>query len=302
MILSSGINAEYGSDKTKNMGVPFFYRWLTQRYPHVLLKCIEVGEEETSPNVYTDNLYLDFNSILHMFFHPHDTPQPRSLTEVMNHVCGYMDRIVNLIRPRNILFISIDGVAPKSKLNNQRGRRFRNSREKKFEYFLSHDSKNMGHVELEKKIVFDSEGISESEILEDSNFITPGTCFMEFARNWIRRHVENRLLSHPHWKILKVIFSDSLTPGEGEHKIMDFIRSQKLEPGYNSRLRHVLYGNDADLIMLGLGLHEAHVMLLRELDPNKHVSSAIPTTEKKTTKSDQNLPKKKKKKKKSTLR
>jgi 5'-3' exoribonuclease 2 len=75
------------------------------------------------------------------------------------------------------------------------------------------------------------------------------------------------------WKGLTIIFSDAFVPGEGEHKILDFIRTQRSQKDYKPDTSHCIYGADADLIMLGLSTHETHFFILREvfMNPNDKV-------------------------------
>lgn len=80
----------------------------------------------------------------------------------------------------------------------------------------------------------------------------------------LKYYVRKRISEDAEWRNVKVIFSGHDVPGEGEHKIQEFIRMSKAQPDYNPNTRHCLYGLDADLMMLGLLSHDPHFCLLRE--------------------------------------
>lgn len=79
------------------------------------------------------------------------------------------------------------------------------------------------------------------------------------------RYFVNKKVTHDaDWQGCEIVLSGHEVPGEGEHKIMEYIRNAKAQPNYNPNMRHCLYGLDADLIMLGLLSHDPHFCLLRE--------------------------------------
>ncbi|XP_008264500.2 5'-3' exoribonuclease 1 isoform X2 [Oryctolagus cuniculus] len=226
------------------MGVPKFYRWISERYP-----CLsEVVKEHQIPEF--DNLYLDMNGIIHQCSHPNDDDVHFRISEdkIFTDIFHYLEVLFRIIKPRKVFFMAVDGVAPRAKMNQQRGRRFRSAKEAEDKI---------------KKAVEKGETLP-TEARFDSNCITPGTEFMARLHEHLKYFVNMKISTDKSWQGVTIYFSGHETPGEGEHKIMEFIRSEKAKPDHDPNTRHCLYGLDADLIMLGLTSHEAHFSLLRE--------------------------------------
>jgi 5'-3' exoribonuclease 2 len=91
------------------MGVPAFFRWLTLRYPKIVIEAMEelnlgldinkiiennTGDNLAMPSI--DNLYFDMNGIIHPCAHPEDREPPSSLEEMFNSIFDYCDKIIRI--------------------------------------------------------------------------------------------------------------------------------------------------------------------------------------------------------------
>ena len=257
------------------MGVPAFFRWLTLRYPKIVIEAredlnigfdlnkiieINIGDDFKMPSI--DNLYFDMNGIIHPCAHPEDREPPSSLEEMFNSIFDYCDKIIRIIKPKKLIYLAIDGVAPRAKMNQQRRRRFR----------AAIDSEQRERISKKLEKEWRSKGLpsqfldinNKTKFKFDSNYITPGSEFLDQCSLALKKYIKTRINKDPLWKNVNVIFSDALVPGEGEHKILDFIRTQRNSEKYDPNTHHCIYGADADLIMLSLIMHEPHFYVIRE--------------------------------------
>jgi hypothetical protein len=99
-----------------------------------------------------------------------------------------------------------------------------------------------------------TEGIRETASnVFDSNSLTPGTSVMKIIDEYIKSATRDGTLAG-----VEFVYSDHMTPGEGEHKIMNYIDRMP-----EDKKIHLVYGLDADLFMLCL-IRNANLALIRE--------------------------------------
>lgn len=207
-----------------------------------------------------DNFYLDMNGIIHNCTHGNDPDTKLTEDEMIKKIFRYLDKLFHIVKPQKLMFMAIDGCAPRAKMNQQRARRFKTAKEAEKR---AAEAKENPDAEASKVEPF------------DSNCITPGTPFMERLASHLRFFIRHKISEDPAWQKPTIVFSGHDVPGEGEHKIMEYLRLAKKNPDYEANTRHCLYGLDADLIMLSLVTHEPHFCLLREIVSYKNKGQPI---------------------------
>ena len=192
-----------------------------------------------------DNLFLDSNSIIYDVINQiknYKLPNIQSI--IIKKVIEKIDSYISIIQPQGKTMISFDGVAPIAKLNQQRERRYKAAYIKQL-----------------------SQELQLSESSWDTTNITPGTFFMNELSRQLHKYYETKE---------NIILTTSDERGEGEHKIFEYIRINPLIWDKTN----VIYGLDADLIMLALNHCDINptIYLLREAPHfiNQFVKDLIP--------------------------
>jgi len=231
------------------MGIKHYFYWFRNKFSGDIQK-MKKGTTFDDLDIFVDNFMIDMNGLFHgsaqkIYEYGAHKPPPRLLgkrkpnktgglakqIKVFRDVCDSIEILLDVVKPHKRLILCVDGPAPLSKQNQQRQRRFRSAMEK-----------------------------DERELQSfDSNCITPGTKFMDYLTKYIDWFIRKKVSGDPKWQKLEVIFSNEKSPGEGEHKIINFIRLYG-----NPEESYCIHGADADLIMLSLGTHFPKFYILRD--------------------------------------
>lgn len=221
------------------MGIKYFFSWLKKSFPEHIKTINDNKEYENK----IDNLLIDMNGIFHYccqkvykygtfkenksLLIKKKTSSTQKQKELYEMVGNYIDKLINIVKPNKRVFLAIDGPAPVSKINQQRQRRFKTS-------------------------------MDNSDGVFDSNCITPGTKFLDNMSKYIDWFIRKKSYN------LEIIFSSEKCAGEGEHKLVKYVRDHGIKEE-----TFMIQGMDADLFMLSLATHFPKFYILRE-NPYKY--------------------------------
>jgi len=101
------------------MGIPSYFKNIINDYNNILI-------QQDLFNKRVNNLFFDLNCLIH--------PSCAGLTdesEMFDNIYTNMIKIIDVCKPTDLIYIAIDGVCPRGKIEQQKYRRFRSANEKK---------------------------------------------------------------------------------------------------------------------------------------------------------------------------
>ena len=202
------------------MGIPSYFVHLVRNHRSII-------KTYDKTSIQIDNLYLDCNSLIydaiaHIVFKTDSDFEAK----IIDLICSKLEGYIKIINPTKKVYIAFDGVAPVAKLSQQKNRRY----------------KSWFQDEIMRTIYSTT---TAPGIQWNSAAITPGTKFMDKLDKQINKYFKNPTK----FKTEEIIIATSKIPGEGEHKLYEYIREN---PEYHKNTITAIYGLDSDLIMLTL--------------------------------------------------
>ena len=173
------------------MGVPRFFAELIKKYPIHFWK----------DNVSVDYFFIDFNGTIYTAF-ANVKKEVKDYTKlsiaslerkIINEIVKLTKRLVcDVVKPNKLLYISIDGPAPRAKMVQQRSRRYKSA-------IMNREVDNM----LRSK--YGMEKIDE--IWDPSSNAAPGTQFMKKLSDTIKNKIDKNFFNPGHK--IEIIMSDN---------------------------------------------------------------------------------------------
>ena len=233
------------------MGIPSYFFEIIKKYGDRFF-----GASKGTRGV--GRLFLDLNCCIHgcknrvlnrwkktIQTHPGFELGQKFEDDIIKEVIRTIVRLTKEVSPSNLLWIAVDGVVPLAKMKQQRERRLRSiqNRDEIRRIYECHER--------------------EHPIEWDSNAITPGTQFMIRMCKTIEDNME---MIRGHCGVASIGMNGADKSGEGEQKIFEYMRNY---PGDDSGLEDIIYGLDADLIILSIlqrtvADQDSPIALLRE--------------------------------------
>tara|TARA_Y100000816_G_scaffold291702_1_gene283958 strand:+ start:1243 stop:2832 length:1590 start_codon:yes stop_codon:yes gene_type:complete len=240
-----------------NMGIPSYFAHIVRRHRKII--------KEYKPGTSIHNLYLDCNSLIYDAARDLTSAAAKNQKTFENIlikvVCERIASYFKRLRPSERAYIAFDGMAPVAKLEQQRNRRYKGW--------------------IQSRILSEIDPTYKTPAW-NTVAITPGTQFMRNLGEKVKKYFKEPTK----FGLKTIIVSPSSEAGEGEHKIYEYIRNN---PSHHANTKTIIYGLDADLIMLTLNhLHVAPDMHLfretpdfirsldRSLNPNASYMLDIP--------------------------
>ena len=213
------------------MGIPRFYINILKKYKNTHF---------WDPNFKHQCFFMDYNAFIHHHFRfffkqiTYEKLEKLSVAKREQAVADYitektLEFVNDVVKPEKMLYIAFDGPVPKSKMILSRARRYTKIKEEAY------------YEELRKIYKIEEK---DTSALISNIAISPGTTLMEKISNTLFDAINKKKFMGG--KIM-VILDDTNIPGEGEHKILNFIRNLK-----NLEDKVCIYSPDADILVLSM--------------------------------------------------